>query len=217
MAPGDPVGPGLLAARSFARVGGFFLRHPSIALSIGSVSHNSTNISTNATRFALNTNLPENAAMEGSHVNGYRHVLWQATISSKYGESIAKQVGNAHEDNPFASLKERSFESLSKADQTIDLLNNIIGRQIGKDNPDASMQELAIKTLDYYKESGVWTAKKQEDGSYNISPTRLTQEQYDNAYKAISTTNNNGYTPQQQTKRDAEIKQTQTQTWTPTP
>ncbi|MES2477741.1 MAG: hypothetical protein V4561_01550 [Bacteroidota bacterium] len=189
---------------SLDRTTGFVLRHPLYGSKIGLVQHNSTNISTNSARFATNTDLPENSAMEGSHVNAYRHVLWQATITNKMGASIAKQVGNAHEHNPTTDISTRSFSTLSSADETIDLLNNEIGRELGKANPKATMQQLAIKTLKEFKDKGLYTATRQKDGSYTIARTKITDAQYNKALKTLNTTNDNGYTPKQQAKRDAE-------------
>ena len=206
MAPGDPVGPGYYTASSNTRMVGFALRHPIAAGSIGSVSHGSTNISTNSARFAINTGLPENRAMEGSHINAFRHTLWQASITNEFGAGVAKEAGNTHEVNPTANLSQTSFKTLAGADETVDLLNNQIGRDIGKNNPDASMQQLAVETLNYFNDNGLYTANKQKDGSYSISQTKLTSEQYSSALKTISTTNQNGYTPTQQVERNAEIK-----------
>ena len=206
MAPGDPVGPGYYTASSNTRMVGFALRHPIAAGSIGSVSHGSTNISTNSARFAINTGLPENRAMEGSHINAFRHTLWQASITEKFGAGIAKEAGNTHEENPTANLSQTSFKTLSEADQTIDLLNNQIGRDIGKANPDASMQQLAIETLNYFNDNGLYTATKQKDGTYSVNQTKLTPEQYSSALKTLTTTNQNGYTPTQQAERNAEVK-----------
>ncbi|MCG2611792.1 RHS repeat-associated core domain-containing protein [Flavobacterium sp. SM15] len=203
---GDPVGPGYIKAGGLDRMVGFAVRHPIAASAIGSVAHGSTNISTNSARFAINTGLPENKAMEGSHINAFRHTLWQATITKEFGESTAKQAGNTHEDNPFANLKQTSFKSLSEADQTVDLLNNQIGRQIGNDNPDATMKELSIETLNYFNDNGLYTANKQKDGTYSISQTKLTSEQYSDALNTLNSTNQNGYTPSQQTARNAEVK-----------
>ena len=206
MAPGDPVGPGYYTASSNTRMVGFALRHPIAAGSIGSVSHGSTNISTNSARFAINTGLPENRAMEGSHINAFRHTLWQASITNEFGAGVAKEAGNTHEVNPTANLSQTNFKTLAGADETVDLLNNQIGRDIGKNNPDASMQQLAVETLNYFNDNGLYTANKQKDGSYSISQTKLTSEQYSSALKTISTTNQNGYTPTQQVERNAEIK-----------
>src|SRR5262249_19773200 len=85
---------------SMTRQAGFFVRHQEIALKIGSVQRGSTNISTVATRFAARIGLEENAMHEGSQVNAFRHVLWQAKIATSFGQSIARQVGAAHEENP---------------------------------------------------------------------------------------------------------------------
>jgi RHS repeat-associated protein len=198
MAPGDPVGPGYYTAHETTREAGFFLRHPVYATQIGIVTHNSNNISTNAARFAVNAQLPEDlATFEGSHTNALRHAIWQATITSSFGEDIAKEVGNAHEANPYTDLKQRSFKNLDDADQTIDLLNNQLGRAIGKANPKASMEEIASKTLDYFKENGLYTANKNKDGSYTIAQTKLTDKQYSSAKSALKNTDKDGFTPTQ--------------------
>jgi RHS repeat-associated protein len=110
--------------------GAFAAKHPFIGHEIGSVQHGSTNLSTNATRFSTGLGLGENSSREGSQVNAVRHTIWQASIASKYGAGIAKQAGDAHESNPKVDLSVRSFSgngALSKADQSIDLLNNQIG------------------------------------------------------------------------------------------
>lgn len=94
---GSPKGAGFYAANSKPRSIAFAIRHPIIANKIGEVIHGSTNISTNSTRFAINTGLPENTVRRGlqggelinnmgSGINAFRHVLWQATIVTKYGK-----------------------------------------------------------------------------------------------------------------------------------
>ena len=185
----------------------FALRHPVIAHNIGAVSSGSTNISTNSTRFATRIGLLENAAHEGSQVNAYRHVLWQADISNRFGADIATQVGNAHEDNPNVDLSMRSFtgeNALSEADQSIDLLNNQIGSALGVTNPDATPQELAKMVLDVFKDQGLFTATTNEDGSVSITRTTITDEQYNQASETISNLNGNGFTQAEQQKVDEE-------------
>jgi hypothetical protein len=212
MEPEDPVGPEYYDTSANTRTIDFGLRHPIIATEIGLVMHDSTNISTNSVRFALNTGLPEDSSQKGTYVNAFRHALWQSTITTQYGESIAYEAGNAHEENPFAATGKNlqtSFSTLDKADETIDLLNNVIGRSIGTANPNASMQELAIKTLDYFHNNGLWTATAAPNDKdvTTISQTKLTDEQYNNSLKILKTTNNNGYTPEQQAKRDKVIEE----------
>ena len=206
---GDPVGPGYYGASQTSREIGFAVRHPIYATQIGVVTHNSLNISTNAARFAVNSNLPENRAMEGSHLNAFRHTLWQATITKEFGANIAKEVGNAHEANPFADISKRTFSgdnALSQADETIDLLNNSIGRELGGKYKNLSAKDLALKTLDYFKENGLYTADKQKDGSYKVGQTKLTDEQYKTAYERISKSDNEGFTKTQRQGRDNEVK-----------
>ena len=206
--PGDPAG--YYAASMNTRTLGFVVRNPSAASRIGSVVHNSTNISTNSARFAINTGLPENSAKEGSHVNAYRHGLWQASITSEFGESTAKQAGNAHEENPHADKTQTAFtgeNALSQADQVVDMLNNDIGQKIGSDNPNASMKDLAVAVLQQFHSDGFYTASTAKDGTVTITKTQLTRSQFTSALKAILNTNSNGFTATQQAKKDQEEKQ----------
>lgn len=179
----------------------FAIKHPGIALEIGDYEHYSTNISTNSQRFAESSGVPEPKEMkaEGTHLNAMRHVVWQATISSRFGEDIAEQAGNGHEHNPNVDLSLREFygqSALDDADQTIDLLNNIIGRAIGKANPHQGMRELTLIILKYFHETGLYLAEKTK-GGYKIVQTKLTDAQYKDAVAAINTTDENGFTPKQ--------------------
>jgi hypothetical protein len=136
--------------------------------------------------------------------------LWQATMTASYGESIAKQAGNAHEDNPSANLSKRSFKgenAVAKADQTIDLLNNQIGREIGKANPNASIQELAMATLDYFHDNGLYTTTSNKNGSITVSQTKITDEQYQQLKKVFEQLNNNGRNQQEQKEKYKEGEQ----------
>jgi hypothetical protein len=51
----------------------------------------------------------------------------------------------------------RGVGASAKADQTIDLLNNDIGRRIGRENPSAGGRNLAIAVLGYYHSTGLYT------------------------------------------------------------
>jgi len=198
LGPGEPR---YYGTNANVRTLGFVIRNPKSAYRIGSVNPGSTNISTNAVRFSTRIGLQENVAREGSQVNAFRHALWQATITSEFGISVAAQIGNAHESNPHADLSQTTFSTLSEADQTIDLLNNIIGRQIGSDNEGSSMQELALQTLEEYKENGLWVAQKQEDGSFVIVRETLSNEQYQHALQIINKLNEQGYTEEETKNR----------------
>jgi RHS repeat-associated protein len=195
----------------------FAIKHPIAASDIGSYQKGPvTNISTNAVRFstrgtssASGSILQENDARSGSQVNAFRHTLWQSTITAKYGADIAKQAGDAHEENPDVHLSQRTFsgkDALAKADQSIDLLNNQIGRDIGSANPDASMKDVAMKTLDYFHDNGLYTATVNKDGSVTIGQTKITDEQYKQLQQVFKTLDNNGFTPQEQKQNEANGK-----------
>jgi RHS repeat-associated protein len=201
------------------RTAKFALKHHSEAIAIGKITKGTTNISTNAVRFSTRIGLKENKVKneenQGSQTNAFRHALWQATINNQFGTDIAKEVGFAHEENPYAATGKNlktTFTTMSAADETVDLLNNVIGRKIGEANPSTNMQELAIKTLDYFNEHGLWTVNKEFDENdntvYTIVQEKLDQIQYDKAKKTLQQLNSNGFTPQEQKARDeAKIKQ----------
>jgi hypothetical protein len=217
-----PEGPG----PSWWRTAKFTMAHPLASAMIGYVSLGATNISTDAARFATRGSsaeskssvLEEPKAMgnEGSQVNAFRHVLWHATITKELGADIATQVGNAHEENPnaidgksSAQLANTTFKTLSAADESIDLANNITGRAIGGDSKGLGMKDIALKVLDAFKDGGFWTATKQEDGTYKMTNTKITDEQY-NALKIVfQNLNNDGFTQAEQNKRNEEARKEQ--------
>jgi len=124
--------------------------------------------------------------------------LWQSTISSKFGNSIAKQAGAAHEDNPVADTSTRTFDTSIDSDTVADLLNNEIGRQIGTDNPDLGMKDLALKTLETFHKDGLFTVSQDSDGKYNVNKTKIDDKQYEALKKRFNQLNNNGRTEKEE-------------------
>jgi RHS repeat-associated protein len=214
-APREPIGPGYYQANVNSRMIAFSVRHPIAAASIGTALRGSTNISTNSVRFSTRIGLNENKTHEGSQVNAFRHVLWQSEITAQFGSSVAKQVGNLHEENPFASSGSNfttSFSTSAAADQTVDLMNNIIGRAIGEATIGESMQFRALVTLEFNMQSGLWTSaptkdKKGKVTGYTISQTKLTQDQYNSAKQTIMGLNANGFKPNEQLIKDAIVEE----------
>ena len=174
---------------------GYAMQYPINALIVGEADDGSNrgNISTVASNFAVN--ITHEAGMtrghDGDQGNALRHVIWQSIITRRLGEEHAKRIGNAHEDNPNVDLNIRRFKKLEDADPTIDLLNNIIGREIGRQNPKASNGELAKKAVEEFYKSGLWTAIK-VGGNYIIQKTKITEEQYNIALETIDKKNENG-------------------------
>ncbi|WP_295811450.1 hypothetical protein [uncultured Apibacter sp.] len=78
-------------------------------------------------------------------------------------------------------------------DNYADLQNNIIGREIESQYPNAPMNELADKVLDYYYENGLWEAKKTGDGMWQAIQIQLPKEQYDELKQAVGIMNRYGY------------------------
>ena len=53
-----------------------------------------------------------------------------------------------------ADLQKMEFDNLAEADQTADLLNNIIGREIGIQHRDSTMRGLANQVLEtFYRDA----------------------------------------------------------------
>ena len=212
--PKDPPynGAGYYAAEVNTRYLGFGLRNPAAAMRIGfGVTRGASNISTNATRFATRGEILNGSKRSqedrGSENGAFRHVLWQATITSEFDRSVAAQAGNAHEGNPYTNLAVRTFANLDDADQVVDMLNNQIGRNIGDANKGASMNDLAKTVLDEFKTNGLYTASKGDDGNYTISKTKLSSTKYDQLMQIFDGLNSNGRTPAEQKAADIESKQ----------
>jgi len=165
----------------------FFLRHPIISTQIGTASTFSTNLSSNAARFAYNSGL---ATGKGSSANAFRHTMWQATISSAFGSNIAKEAGDAHEENPqlvsdYENSGANGFNSLDEADSYVDLKNNEIGRSMGEQNGETSPKNNALAVLDYFRNGGLWTVEK-NGKKYIPKINKLSSEEYEKIKKKIS-------------------------------
>lgn len=189
----------------------FIAAHPGEAWRIGTASKYGSlyDISSNATRFATMGSAPgkENLQIlnEGykgmtGESNAFRHALWQAEITNRYGSEDAEQAGNSHEDDPLPNVMQRSFPipdrksdvPWQQADTVLDLLNNPIGRFIGGTSPDgAGMRNLAEKVLDYYHEHGLWDAVPEGD-MLVVKKMKLPDEKYQQLKQALHRKDDNG-------------------------
>lgn len=71
------------------------------------------------------------------------------------------------------------------------------------------MKDMALKVLDAFHENGFWTATKQEDATWKMTNTRITDEQ-SNALKAVfQKLNIDGFTQEEQNKRNEEARKQQ--------
>ena len=99
-----------------------------------------------------------------------------------------------------------ALQKVDEADQTVDMLNNIIGRSIGEANKGSSMDELANLVLDEFKNNGLFTESKDKDGNWVVSKTKLTFEKYNQLRDIFQGLNENGRTAAEQKKVDAEAQ-----------
>jgi len=167
---------------------GFFVRNRTEALEIGIVAHGGKGHSSVASRFARHA-FSDNSG-KGSKRNAYRHALWMLIIASEYSESLARQVGNAHEDNPYVIEgvdldNGQSFTSEDEADGIVDLLNNEIGRSIADENSMLnSNKQRAERMLNVFLENGLYIFEADSD-EFVVKKYKLTDKEYNAAKREL--------------------------------
>jgi hypothetical protein len=167
---------------------GYAINHPINAY------HVKYNYNVSATNFQVNIGrvIGEPANTDGSPQNAIRHTLWQSMITSNLGSDHAERVGNAHEENTVVDINKRVFPSMADADKVADILNNQIGRDIGKNNKGASNKDLAKSVMKEYRDNGLWTVSGSDEEGYSLHKTRIYSDQYNAAIKEINKKGENG-------------------------
>ena len=199
---------GYISLPSKVREAGFFIKHPLAGVKIWQFSSGSNNISTIAVLFASNIEL-DNTGEKGTQVNAFRHTLWQAIITSEYGEDISKQAGFSHEENPVTLqqieavdrgyLVVSSLLDIEKIDEIIDLKNNIICRGIGSKNKNLNNTELAKILLNEFRNHGLYVAERYKNTDYyKITQQKLDDVAYEKAINAID----NGLDPKNKDRQN---------------
>ncbi len=181
----------------------FGASNPSAAMEIGYINKHLKNISSNSDRFA--TRIFESLSTKSSNIsrqtNAFRHVLWQATITKRYGINVAREVGFAHEENPIAigdkytpeDFKYIEFRGSAAADEACDLLNNIQGRIIGITTKNDDIKKIAPEVLEKYYSNGFWESKQTSNRTYRIELKKLSQLQYEDAKNQLRSLDDNGF------------------------
>ncbi|MDA3911696.1 MAG: RHS repeat-associated core domain-containing protein, partial [Bacteroidales bacterium] len=170
-----------LANGQDAKTTGYAIQHPYNAYKTGTVGMQNS-ISNNVSNFQINicrtADMP--TGQEGDYGNAFRHVMWQAMITKKFGDKHANRMGNAHENYiDRRDTNQRVFRGtrLGDADTVADLLNNQIGIDIGNNNKSASNVDIAKSVLKEFHENGYWTASQKGDNIV-LERTKLTGAQY---------------------------------------
>jgi RHS repeat-associated protein len=131
--------------------------------------------------FAASSGLP---GIHNGEADALRHSLFNALNTQTAGEETTKALGDAHEqDRPEQPENEKAM----------DLHNNAVGRQVAKDNPDASPQELATKLLDKAANGGLRVLDK--DG--NVVKLSVSKEQVKTASENVKKLDEYGKTKTQ--------------------
>ena len=76
------------------------------------------------------------------------------------------------------------------------MLNNVIGREIGKTTSiDSTSKDIAKKVLDYYYTNGLNIVKETDDGYYVTVKEWLSYERYKDDLIILETLDENGFPP----------------------
>lgn len=89
------------------------------------------------------------------------------------------------------SIKE--YDSIEEADRTVDLMNNVIGRNIGDTGKYSDMKTLACEVLDYFEKQGLFVAEKSEQGKWIIERKRLSADKASALRTIYEDLDKNGY------------------------
>ncbi len=129
-----------------------------------------------AERFAQNSGL---GGLHNGSGDALRHALFNALNTQTVGEKLTKELGDAHEeDRPNQPVNEKKM----------DLNNNEVGRDVAKNNPDASIFELATKLLDKLESGKMLTL----DSKGNITKSKLSKKQKAQILKNLQKLDENG-------------------------
>jgi hypothetical protein len=105
----------------------------------------------------------------GGQVDAFRHILWMALLTQKFGANFARFIGEMHERSNKRDFKKGRLEEYQLPDATsmmMDLLNNEIGIELGNRMPGISLQSLIEEVKKLILEGRAWVIKKDEDENF---------------------------------------------------
>jgi RHS repeat-associated protein len=177
------------------------VRGPSEGMFIGNNSLYAAPVAILARRaqnMALNANFSNNDP--GGNQNAFRHVVGQSLVASHINGAVAKEAGDAHEgkynnekvleNNAGAvnELKNKGTVVLEHgiSDSFVDQLNNQVGRDIAKANPEATDKELAVKSLQAVRDGKTYVYKLGDNGKDTVIKSSMTEKEYKKALNSIN-------------------------------
>ncbi len=99
----------------------------------------------------------------GGQIDAFRHILWMALITQKFGPKTARSLGRAYEKGNKLDYIKKRLEEYYLPDATsmlMDLMNNEIGIEIGQRFPNISHQSLVEEVKKVILEGKAWKIKK---------------------------------------------------------
>ena len=100
----------------------------------------------------------------GDEADAWRHIVWTAEMTRKYGPNVAKGVSNWHEvPTPFGILGGAAMRQTPEERQ-MDLFNNSLGIKIGQDSK--SLDEVKQKATEAIRSGQAKLLDKPRYGQY---------------------------------------------------
>ncbi len=125
----------------------------------------------------------------GGKVDAFRHAFWMASLSQKMRWKKAYRLGKAHEKGNYIDYKKHRQEDGTfpdKISSTMDLWNNDIGLQIGRNNRNISTDSLKMIVVEYILKGEMKIIKKNNLSQYldtdgNIIPDEVLKGKWENS------------------------------------
>lgn len=105
----------------------------------------------------------------GGQVDAFRHAYWMALLTQKIGCKKALSLGSAHEKGNYQQFKKNKKEDGTVPDLKaceMDLFNNVIGSEIGKNNINADTNQLKLLIINEIKHGNMLILFKNKKGEY---------------------------------------------------
>jgi len=151
--------------------------HPFIARKALAITENVLNVTSQEisdTEFDHDAN--------GGQIDAFRHAFWMSSLAQKIRPKAAHKLGVAHEAGNKRDYDKKVMEDSSLPDEissTMDLRNNEVGINLGKNNKHASQEEIILQVKLLILDGKLWVIKKTKDGHFlDWNSNVLTPDQY---------------------------------------
>lgn len=107
--------------------------------------------------------------MNGGQLDAFRHAYWMALMTQTFSFKAAMKMGEAHEKSNkamFFKLTTNENRMMDKPSCKMDLINNLLGYQFGKNNASLTEKELINALINEAQRGGLVVLKKHHSGQY---------------------------------------------------